>query len=187
MNEPRLERRVELYSPESEVEVLLLKSVLDAAGIDYFVKNDTFGGLTPGPQIALCNRRIFLVPEDRLDEARTLVRDLLDRTQAPEPRHYPLREKIRMVFEVLFFGWFLPGRRPRLPRLRLVHSAAPGDVEPARRTPDERSTEPRRGPPDLKLVHPHRPTRRVDPRPRRASERSDPANASEPEDHRPPR
>lgn len=164
-------RRVELYSPDSEVELLLLQSVLDAAGIDYFVKNKTFGALTPGPQIALCNRRTFLVPEDQLAEAREVVLEFLDRTGTPEPRPYPLREKLRMVFEFLFFGWFLPGKRHRPPQLRLIHTAAPSDEPPPRRTPDERSPVPRRGPPRLKLVHPRRPERR-DP------ERSDPATTS---------
>lgn len=186
MNDDRLATWVELYSPESEVEGLLLRSVLDGAGIHYFVKNDTFAGLVPGPRIALCNRRIFLVPEEEITEARHLLEELLDKTTAPEPQQYPLREKIRMVFEVLFFGWFLPGRRGRrTPPLRLVHSAAPSDDEPPRRTPDERSPTPRRGPPEsppLRLVHPHRTPRRQRRSPRRSSpERADPAPASAPD------
>ena len=68
MNDDRLATWVELYSPESEVEGLLLRSVLDGAGIHYFVKNDTFAGLVPGPLIAQCNRRIFLVPEEELPD-----------------------------------------------------------------------------------------------------------------------
>lgn len=154
---PTFARRVELYSPETEVEVLLLKSVLDSAGIDYFVKNDTFGALTPGPQIAMCNRRIFLVPEDQLDEAREVVREFLRRTEIPQPRRYPLREKIRMVFEVLLFGWFLPGRRHRLPQLHLIHGTAPGNDEPVLRSTEGVGSEPHRGPPRLVLVHPPRP------------------------------
>lgn len=185
MREPSFARRVELYSPESEIELVLLQSVLDAAGIDYFVKNKTFGGLTPGPQIALCNRRTFLVPEDQLAEAREVVREFLHRTGAPEPRRYPLREKIRMVVEFLFFGWFLPGRRHRPPQLRLIHTAAPGDDQPPRRTPDERSPVPRRGPPRLRLVHPRRPERR-DPEPH-DPDRSDPATTSGARDRTPER
>lgn len=173
-------RRVELYSPESEVELLLLQSVLDSAGIDYFVKNKSFGALTPGPQIALCNRRTFLVLEDQLPEAREVVLEFLDRTGAPEPRQYPLREKLRMVFEFLLFGWFLPGKRHRPPQLRLIHTAAPSDEPPPRRTPDERSAVPRRGPPRLKLVHPRRPERR-------GPERSDPATTSGSRDRTPER
>jgi|GEM_PF-2399912 len=189
MNDDRLASWVELYSPESEVEGLLLRSVLEGAGIHYFVKNDTFAGLMPGPRIALCNHRIFLVPEGELDEARRLVQELLHKTGAPEPRPYPLREKIRMVFEVLFFGWFLPGRRGhRSPPLRLVHTAAPSDEEPPRRTPDERSPTPRRGPPEspaLRLVHPLRPKRRG--RRRASPERSEPlADDSGSTDRTPP-
>lgn len=185
MKETSFSRRVELYSPETEVELILLQSVLTAAGIDYFVKNKTFGALTPGPQIALCNRRTFLVPEDQLAEARELVREFLHRTGAPEPRRYPLREKIRMVVEFLFFGWFLPGRRHRPPQLRLIHTAPPGDDQPPRRTPDERSPVPRRGPPRLRLVHPRRPERRH-PEPH-DPERSDPATTSGARDRTPER
>lgn len=167
MDAAQYARRVELYSPDSDVEVLMLKSVLDAAGIDYFVQNDTFGGLMPGLQIALCNRRTFFVWEDELAEARAVVREFLHKTRAREPRHYPLREKIRMVFEVLLFGWLVPGRRhrQRLPELRLIRSQPPGSDEPAPRTPDERSSMDRRGPPKLELVHSARPRRRPSKRP----------------------
>jgi len=153
---PRIERRIELYSPESEVEVLLLKSILDAAGIDYFVKNDTFGSLAIGPPIAHYNRKTFFVAEHQLGEAQGLVREFLHRTVPPRPRQYRLRDKLRMVFEFLLFGWFLPGGRRgrREPELRLIHGARPSDSPPrATHRGEGRGERSRRGPP-LRLIPP---------------------------------
>ncbi len=116
---------VELHSPDSEPQLLVLRSVLDDAGIPYFVDNETFGSLLAGPRIAHYNRKRILVHRTDLDEARALLAEFLDKTADAPNREtasdYPLSEKLRMVFEFLIFGWFLPGRRPRRsPELRLV-------------------------------------------------------------------
>lgn len=112
---------VELYSPENEMEVLLLKSILDDSGIDFFVKNDAFGSLTVGPQIAHYNRKTILVAEDQLDEAREVLVGFLEKTSHRPHAPYRLRDKVRMVFEVLLFGWIMPGRRRSSPpRLELL-------------------------------------------------------------------
>lgn len=149
----RIERRVELHSPDSEVEALLLKSILDAAGIDYFVKNDTFGSLTIGPQIAHYNRKTFLVAEHQVEEARALIGEFLHKTVPPRPQEYRLWDKLRMVFEVLLFGWFLPGgRRRNEPQLRLIHGARPSGAEPrAAHRREGHGQRSRRGPP-LRLI-----------------------------------
>lgn len=125
---------VELPSPEDEGDLLLLRSVLDGAGIPYFVKGDLFGSLTVGPRIDHYNRKtIFVHPQDA-EEAGELVAEFLSKTAPPEAGETePLRGRdvLRMVFEVLFFGWFMPGRRSRpatRPRLRLIRGG--GDDEP---------------------------------------------------------
>ncbi len=115
---------IELHSPDSEGELLFLKSLLDDAGIPYYVHNERFGSLLAGPQIAHYNRKTIWVHEADREEAAALIGDFLDRTRASEPHpshRYSLREKLRMVGEFLIFGWFLPGRRPRRgPELTLV-------------------------------------------------------------------
>lgn len=131
---------VELHSPAGEAELLLLRSVLDGAGIHYFVKGDLFGSLTVGPQIDHYNRKtIYVHPED-YEEARALVAEFLSKTSEPRraaARDLRLGDVLRMVLEVLVFGWFMPGRRrrtPRPPELRLIDG---GRDSPSRPSPPE--------------------------------------------------
>lgn len=117
---------IELYSPDSEAELLILRSILVAAEIPHFVHNDTFGSLVAGPRIALYNRKKIFVPEIDRDEAEELLAEFLRKQASPllEPRRsYTLRDKARMVLEVLLFGWFLPGKRFRPAPIRLVKGA----------------------------------------------------------------
>lgn len=131
---------VELYSPDTEIEVLLVKSILDDAGIDYFVRNDTFGSLTVGPHIAHYNRKTVFVAADQVDDARGLILDLHDRTRVADPPAYSFGDKLRLVVEFLLFGWIMPGRRPSRepepPKLELVKTPDPDpDPDPPRRPP----------------------------------------------------
>ena len=127
--------------------MLFLKSLLDDAGIPYYVHNERFGSLMAGPQIAHYNRKAIWVHESDRDEAAALISDFLDRTgtrEIPARRDYSWHEKLRMVGEFLVFGWFLPGRRPRHgPELTLVkgfrtdgarQSRETQDTEPVRRS-----------------------------------------------------
>ncbi len=122
---------IELHSPDSEGEMLFLKSLLDDAGIPYYVHNERFGSLLAGPQIAHYNRKTIWVHEADREDAAALISDFLDRTAVDEPwarQEYSLAEKLRMVGEFLLFGWFLPGRRPRRgPQLTLVKGHQTGD------------------------------------------------------------
>ena len=116
----------ELFSPRSEPELLLLRSILDDAGIYYFVKNDLFGSLAVGPQIDHYNRKTVYVRPEELEEAQALLGEFLEKTGLGEPaRAEDLRliDVLRMVFELLVFGWFMPGRHRRRrppPKLRLI-------------------------------------------------------------------
>ena len=58
---------IELHSPDSEGELLFLKSLLDEAGIPYYVHNERFGSLLAGPQIAHYNRKTIWVHESDRD------------------------------------------------------------------------------------------------------------------------
>jgi hypothetical protein len=100
---------IKLYSPRSEGETALLKSILGAAAIPYFVHNDFFGSLRVGPQVDLLNMKTIMVPRAFRHQAQALILDYLEAT-TPTRNYTPLRDKIRVVAEVLLFGWFVPGR-----------------------------------------------------------------------------
>ena len=121
---------VELHGPEGEGDLLLLRSVLDAAGLFYFVKNDQFGSLAVGPRIDHYNRKTIYVHRHDAEEARALVAEFVAKTARPADdaaRELRGRDVLRMVAELLFFGWFMPGRRSRPsppPDLRLIRGGA---------------------------------------------------------------
>lgn len=105
---------IDLYSPQNEVELALLKSILDSEGIRYFIRNDNFGSLEVGPRIGLFNAKMIEVQDDQYERAKELLTDYLKRTgeKAEEPEtKYSLFDKIRMLVEVLVLGWIMPGRR----------------------------------------------------------------------------
>lgn len=52
---------VDLYSPRTEGESALLKSVMDYSGIPYYVRNDFFASLRVGPHIDLLNVKTFRI------------------------------------------------------------------------------------------------------------------------------
>jgi hypothetical protein len=112
---PRCEM-VNLYSPNSQPELAMLKSILEADGIEYFVKNELYGSLWAGIQIPLVNSRIIMCPNDQYERAAELIRDYLDNTapKKDEPEQgYSLLDKIRMVLEILLFGWIMPGGKSK--------------------------------------------------------------------------
>ena len=105
---------IELYSPANEVELALLKSILDAEEINYFVRNDNFGSLEIGPKIELFNKKMIVVQDDQYEKAKELLADYLSTTEN-EVEHlekkYSMSDLIRMGIEFLMFGWIMPGRR----------------------------------------------------------------------------
>lgn len=105
---------IKLYSPDSEAELVILKSLLDAEQIRYYVLNDHFGTLKVGPKIDLFNAKIVYVSESDYASARDILLDFrtnMGNGEAPPQRGYSLPDKIRMVVEAIFFGWFMPGNR----------------------------------------------------------------------------
>lgn len=107
---------IQLYSPKNEVELAVLKSVLDAEGIEYYVRNDHFGSLKVGPRISLFNAKTLMVAEKDFDRAKgaitshVLDSDMLEKVPS---KKYTWTDKLRMVFEVLLFSWIMPGTRRR--------------------------------------------------------------------------
>jgi putative signal transducing protein len=103
---------VPLHSPQTEPELVALVSLLQAHAIPHFVHNAGFGGLFPGLEIPLYNIRTIMVPATSAPAARELLASFLQaeptREAAPKPGG---RDKLRMIFEALFLGWFFPGTR----------------------------------------------------------------------------
>jgi hypothetical protein len=74
-----------LLSPRDEAELMVLTSLLECDGIDFYVQNEFFGGLYPGLNIFPFNERVILVAESDFDRASLLARDFLSsETEPPE-------------------------------------------------------------------------------------------------------
>ena len=105
-----------LYSPQNEVELSFIKSILDGENIPYFVHNDHYGSLKIGPRIDLLNVKTIMIGEGYFDRAKDLIEDFLRNTQPDSQTtvsEYSIFDKIRMVIEVFFFGWIMPGKKSR--------------------------------------------------------------------------
>jgi hypothetical protein len=107
---------LKIYSPNDEVELSMIRGLLDSEGIRYFVHNDHFGSMEVGPQIELFNKKVMMVAADDVDRAKGIITDFLG-NQIPEEdegtSHYSLGQKLRMIFEAVFFMWFMPGKKRR--------------------------------------------------------------------------
>ena len=64
---------VELYTPGNAAELAVIKSVLDAEGIRYFVRNEHFAAIETGPLMLGYNAATVMVDAEDLDRARDLV------------------------------------------------------------------------------------------------------------------
>ena len=110
---------IKVHSPSNEVELSIIKSILESEDIRFFVHNDNYGSLITGPRIGLLNAKNIFVPEDSAERARELISDYLRNTEEEpgteddERPGYSVYDKIRMVVESLIFGWFMPGKRWR--------------------------------------------------------------------------
>lgn len=104
---------INLYSPQNEIELSMLRSILDSESISYFIRNDNFGSLEVGPHIGLFNAKMIRVQDDQYEKAKELLNDYLEKTreQVEEPvKKYSLFDKIRMAIEFLLFNWVMPGK-----------------------------------------------------------------------------
>ena len=79
---------IKLCSPANEAELCLIRGLLDAEGIPYFVQNDHFGSLWAGPWIDFNAKTVF-VPEVYSDQASRLVHDILGDNGSAESRAAP--------------------------------------------------------------------------------------------------
>ena len=106
---------IKIYSPADELELAMIRGVFDTEGIMYFIHNDYFGSMRVGPQIDLLNKKTIMVSPEDAERAKTVISDLLSRVLPEEKieEKYTASQKLRMILEAIFFGWFIPGRRRR--------------------------------------------------------------------------
>ena len=64
---------IQVFSPRSESEVMVVKSLLEAHDIPVFVHGRHFGSLLPGLQIGSANMQSIMVPEERVGDALELL------------------------------------------------------------------------------------------------------------------
>ncbi len=77
MSEKELDTMVRICTPRDEGELLAARSILEGEGIPYYVQNEHFGSLIPGPRIPMLNARRILVAEADAARARELLKETL--------------------------------------------------------------------------------------------------------------
>ena len=107
---------IALYSPNDELELSMIRGLLDADEIHYFVLNDYFGSMRVGPQIDLVNKKTILVAPEDHDRAKVVISNFLESSTDDEEveMRYTAGQKLRMILEALLFTWFIPGRKRRI-------------------------------------------------------------------------
>jgi len=108
---------VRVFTPQSESEVLVAASLLEAHQIPAFIHNRGIGSILPGVQINAYNTQSILVPEESVPDAVELLAQLKEQPRAAVA---PLRrrDKVRVLLEGLLLGWFVPGSRSRTAEAR---------------------------------------------------------------------
>lgn len=105
---------VKLFYARNEAELALIKGLLDAEDINYFVRNDTFGSMLTGPLIDLYNKKTIVVQDEHYERSKELIMDYfsaVEESPETEGKTHSFLDKIRMIVEVVLFGWIMPGRK----------------------------------------------------------------------------
>jgi len=105
---------INVYYPESPVDLAMIKSILDEERIPYTVLNENFGDLKAGPQIHLFNERTISVPNEHAERAKEIIHDYKKTIREDEdiaPDEFTWLDKLRMLIEVVGFMWVVPGKR----------------------------------------------------------------------------
>lgn len=103
---------VKVLSPQSEPELAVVRSLLEAHGIPVFVHGRHLGSLLPGLQIGNYNTQSVMVPEEHASDALELLAEFKRNDAADPPEPLPWKDRLRVVLEGILFGWLVPGRRP---------------------------------------------------------------------------
>lgn len=102
---------VRVLSPQSESEIAVVTSLLEAHDIPVFIHGRHLGSLLPGLQIGNYNTQSIMVPEERAADALELLSEFRQNDTGTGPWPLPWRDRLRVVLEGVLFGWLVPGRR----------------------------------------------------------------------------
>lgn len=102
---------VRVLSPQSEPEIAVVTSLLEAHDIPVFVHGRHLGSLFPGLQIGNYNTQGIMVPEERVADALELLSDFRHDDSSTTAAPLRWRDRLRVVLEGILFGWLVPGRR----------------------------------------------------------------------------
>lgn len=98
-----------IYTPNDEVELAVIRSMLDSADIPYKVVNQYFGSLYIGPAMGSLNSKPVMVPEEYFEEAKdvlsnylTDVDDLHSETKTGQDRGESILEDLGNIFQSIF-------------------------------------------------------------------------------------
>jgi hypothetical protein len=102
---------VSVLAPQSESEIVVVTSLLEAHDIPVFIHGRHLGSLLPGLQIGNYNTQRIMVPEERVADAQELLAEFrkLDVSATSPP--LPWLDRLRVVIEGMLFGWLVPGVR----------------------------------------------------------------------------
>jgi hypothetical protein len=102
---------VRVLSPQSESEIAVVTSLLEAHDIPVFIHGRHLGSLLPGLQIGNYNTQSIMVPEEHASDALELLTEFRrnDSNETGPPLRW--RDRLRVVLEGILFGWLVPGRR----------------------------------------------------------------------------
>ncbi len=102
---------VRVLSPQSEPELAVVRSLLEAHDIPVFVHGRHLGSLLPGLQIGNYNTQSVMVPEEHVSAALELLAEFRKNDQGAIDEPLPWRDRLRVILEGVLFGWLVPGRR----------------------------------------------------------------------------
>ncbi|MGP1716812.1 MAG: hypothetical protein ACTS9Y_06490 [Methylophilus sp.] len=104
---------IPIYTPQTESEVAVISSMLDAYEIPYFIRGGAFSKLYPGLQIKDYNTQTVMVPAEFQEVARELLIDFIQ----PQPQAIKRDSKasisriFRVCVEMILAGWVFTGKR----------------------------------------------------------------------------
>jgi ligand-binding sensor protein len=101
---------VRVLSPQSEPELAVVRSLLEAHDIPVFVHGRHLGSLLPGLQIGNYNSQSIMVPEERADDALELLANFRRDDSIGTSAALRWRDRLRVVLEGILSGWLVPGR-----------------------------------------------------------------------------
>lgn len=98
---------ITICHPVDEIEQMFIVAELENAEIPYFINAEHFGSLYPGMQIPWYNERAIRVPPSCFEEANEIINNFRS-IYENQSENLTIGSKIRILFEVLFFGWVFP-------------------------------------------------------------------------------